>query len=183
MAWLTTLLACSKRSMTHGRSPKWLQNGRIEMTTELRQLRGLPAAIQSAFVQQLSDAGGANAAPEPLLTLSQWTLSQQRACARRCESPPRDNYCKNPRSQHRRRPRSRAMVLRCKPQSGPDPRVQTRPQNSRCNCRVASLCQLTLTLRLNEFPDKLLWLVLRSASRATQGKGWLHTPPCCRSSA
>ena len=55
------------------------QTGMIEnlMATELREFCGLPAAIQKTFDQQLSEAKGANTAPEPLLTLSQWKELQE----------------------------------------------------------------------------------------------------------
>ena len=53
------------------------QRGMIEMATELRELRGLPAAIQNTFDAQLSNARGAGPAPEPLLTLSQWKELQE----------------------------------------------------------------------------------------------------------
>ena len=51
----------------------------IEMATKLWELRGLPAAIKKTFDQQLSEARGANPAPEPLLqlSLSQWRELQE----------------------------------------------------------------------------------------------------------
>ena len=49
----------------------------IEMATKLRELCGLPAVIKKSFDQQLSEAKGANPAPEPLLTLSQWKALQE----------------------------------------------------------------------------------------------------------
>ena len=47
------------------------------MPPELRELRGLPAAIQNPFDVQLSNARGADPAPEPSLTLSQWNELQE----------------------------------------------------------------------------------------------------------
>jgi hypothetical protein len=49
----------------------------IEMATELRELRGLPAAIQKTFDEQISNAKGTDPAPEPLLTMSQWKELQE----------------------------------------------------------------------------------------------------------
>ena len=50
----------------------------IEMAAELRELRGIPAAIQKTFdEQQRSEAKGSEPAPEPLLTLSQWKALQE----------------------------------------------------------------------------------------------------------
>ena len=53
------------------------QKGMIEMATELRELCGLPAAIQKPFGEQFSNARVADPAPEPLLSLSQWKESQE----------------------------------------------------------------------------------------------------------
>ena len=53
------------------------QKGMIEMATELRELRGLPAAIQKTFDAQISNAKGTDPAPEPLLTMSQWKELQE----------------------------------------------------------------------------------------------------------
>ena len=53
------------------------QKGMIEMATELRELGGLPAAIQKTFDAQISNAKGADPAPEPLLTMSQWKELQE----------------------------------------------------------------------------------------------------------
>ena len=47
------------------------------MATELRELRGPSAAIKKTFHQQLTEAKGANPAPRPLLTLSQWNELQE----------------------------------------------------------------------------------------------------------
>ena len=49
----------------------------IEMAAELRELRGIPAAIQKTFDNQCSEAKGSEPAPEPLLTLSQWKALQE----------------------------------------------------------------------------------------------------------
>ena len=48
-----------------------VQRGMVEMATELRELRGLPAAIPITFDAQLSDTRGSDPAPEPLLALPQ----------------------------------------------------------------------------------------------------------------
>ena len=39
----------------------------IEMAAELRELRGIPAAIQKTFDEQRSEAKGSEPAPEPLV--------------------------------------------------------------------------------------------------------------------
>ena len=50
----------------------------IEMAAELRELRGIPAAIQKSFgEQQRSEAKGSEPEREPLLTLSQWKALQE----------------------------------------------------------------------------------------------------------
>ena len=49
----------------------------VEMAAELRELRGIPAAIQKTFDNQCSEAKGSEPAPEPLLTLSQWKALQE----------------------------------------------------------------------------------------------------------
>ena len=49
------------------------QQGRLAMATELRELRGLPRAIQKQFTeQQEKSEGKEKEKPEPLLTLSLW---------------------------------------------------------------------------------------------------------------
>ena len=40
--------------------------------TELRELRGLPEAIQKQFEEQQQKANGKDTEKEPLLTMSQW---------------------------------------------------------------------------------------------------------------
>ena len=42
----------------------------IEMAAELRELGGIPAAIQKTFDDQRSEAKGCEPSPEPLLALS-----------------------------------------------------------------------------------------------------------------
>ena len=54
----------------------------IEMAAELRELRGIPAAIQKTFDDQhnkllYSEPKGSEPAPETLLTLSQWKALQE----------------------------------------------------------------------------------------------------------
>ena len=44
------------------------QKGMIKMASKVQELRGLPAAFQTTFDQQLSEAKGANPAPGLLLT-------------------------------------------------------------------------------------------------------------------
>ena len=97
---------------------------------------------------------------------------------KRCEPSPCTNYCKTPHSKHRRRLRSRAIVLGCWLQSRRLSRVQLlrlRPQNPRCGVLVAPLCQW----RLNECSNKLPWLVLQSTSEMTRRKGRICTLKCC----
>ena len=49
------------------------QKGMLEMATELRELRGLPKAIQKQFEEQQDRSEGQDKGkPEPLLTMSQW---------------------------------------------------------------------------------------------------------------
>ena len=47
------------------------------MAAELRELRGIPAAIQKTFDNQRSKAKGSEPAPESLLALSQWKALQE----------------------------------------------------------------------------------------------------------
>ena len=47
------------------------------MVAELRELRGIPAAIQETFDDQRSEAKGSEPAPERMLTLSQWKALQE----------------------------------------------------------------------------------------------------------
>ena len=49
----------------------------VEMAAELRELRGIPAAIQKPFDDQRSEVKGSDPAPEPLLTLSKWKALQE----------------------------------------------------------------------------------------------------------
>lgn len=49
------------------------QKGMLEMATELRELRGLPKAVQKQFEEQQERSEGKDEGkPESLLTMSQW---------------------------------------------------------------------------------------------------------------
>ena len=108
------------------------QRSMIEMATELRELRGLPAAIRNPFDEQLSNARGTEPAPEPLLTMPQWKELQETnkkkqslppipikpglftaACDKVRIVTPRQLLQDSPYSKHRRRIRSPVIGRGC----------------------------------------------------------------------